>query len=582
MSFMMRFFKPKQNTAVGLDIGKDSIKLVELKRQGETITLTKMDSVKIADSSGGVSQMSVQLLKKTITGLFNKNRIKNKKVILNIDGQSVFLKFLEVLPVGREKLGKTIKYEAQQQIPFSLAEVEWDAHLFVPGLADRPSASLGFAERRAPRGEQAPADGSSSVRRVLLAAVKKDKLTGMRELIKESGLLPLSLEVGSLSLYNCLAFNQDYAEDKLNVAVNIGARATDMLVIEGGRFWMRSFAVGGDNFTEALSKKQNIDFAAAEKIKRGIAVNSADSQGVWDSILKDLQGEISRSLDYYDFQRLQTSSLPEEGSAVHSRKIEQIILSGAASQMSGLDKFLSEAFLCRVRVAEPFKVLKMDAELKKTICASQKALFTQAVGLALRGIGASFIDINLLKEHIKSAQTIRRKLVYDAGSIILTLSVILGVSAFMRQEYKAKSLRLERLKLQLNSLNMHQPQVRELYDKTVFLSFQCNLLQNLAVNRSLWLEGLKEFTRILPANLWITDFSGTGSFDTAAGKYKNALQIEGRASTYDEVNDFVAKLKSSRIFTEVKPVSSTFIEEAKDDGAGEVVKFSISMEVKNR
>lgn len=553
----MNLFAKQQNTAVGLDIGKDSIKLVELKRQGQGIKLSKMDSVKMPSLPGGGALVSAQTFKKTITGLFARNRVRARQVVLGIDGQSVFMKFLDVLPVGREKLARTLKYEAQQQIPFSLEEVEWDTYLFAPDKE------------------------GMSARRVLLAAVKKDKLAGMREWMKEAGLSPLALEVSSLTIYNCLKFNQDYAEDKLNVALNIGARSTDMLIIEGGKFWMRSFAVGGDNFTEALSKKQAIDFAEAEKIKREMSINPAAYHEVWDSVLKDLQGEVSRSLDYYDFQKIQTASLPGEGAA-SSKKIDQIILTGGAALMPGLDKALAAAFSCRVRPAEPFKLLQIAAEAQKTIGLSQKALFAQAVGLALRGLGAAFIDVNLLRKSIKAARNNRRKLVYDAGSIILTMSVILGVSAMMREEYNAKRLHLEHLKRQLNLLNIHHPQVNELQNKTALLAYQCGLLQNLAVNRSLWLESLKELSRILPADLWFTAFTGQGSFEAAAGKYRNSLQIEGRAATYEEVNDFVAKLKSSRVFEEVKPISSTFVEEGKDGDTDEVVKFSISMEVGNR
>ena len=112
-------FKKQKDTAVALDVGKNSIKLVELTREGEMLSLSKIDLVKIPLPQTGAAA-DKELLSKLIINLFAKNEIKQKDIVLGISRQSVFMKFLKVLPVAKEKLEQTIKYEAQQQIPFSL------------------------------------------------------------------------------------------------------------------------------------------------------------------------------------------------------------------------------------------------------------------------------------------------------------------------------------------------------------------------------------------------------------------------------------------------------------------------------
>ncbi|MCQ9208009.1 MAG: type IV pilus assembly protein PilM [Omnitrophica bacterium] len=557
---LSQFKKPK-DTALGLDIGKDSIKLVELRQEGGAIKLTKVDLIKIPQLQSVVALEQHQLIKKLIGELLAKNQIKRKDVVLSVKGQSTFVKFLEVLPVSKEKLAQTIKYEAQQQIPFSLDEVEWDAHVFKTG--DEQTAS---------------------VYQVLLVAIKKDKLAGRVSLIEQTGLHLSVLDISTLSIYNCIRFNQDYDENKLTCLLDIGAQSSDLLILKGAKFWMRSFAIGGDNITSGLEKKFNISFSDAEKLKQKMNIESADIKEAIAPALEDLQGEISRSVEYYFFQQKQTSPVPN-GTTGAKTQIEQILLSGGTSLMQGLDKLLAEKFSCQVRSVEPFKMFSAEEELKDKFSAQNKALFSQAMGLALRGLNRSWININLFKEQIKLKSLARQRVVYGVGSLVLALVILLGASTFMRQDYRERSLRLRKLKGLLETFSTHQPRIKELKREEAQLYRKVEALSNLALNRSLWLVVLSELQKMLPDNLWIIDFRGTFFFDAALDqKFASKLDVQGKAVSYQDVNNFVSRLKASTLFSEVKPLSSAFIEEQvkdqdKDKQKVEVVKFSISMKV---
>jgi len=313
-----------------------------------------------------------------------------------------------------------------------------------------------------------------------------------------------------------------------------------------------------------------------------------------------LEGEITRSVEYYSFQQKQTSpqqskssegAVPGElssGQNESSRgpsQIEQILLSGGTSLIQGLDKFLAEKFSCQVRPVEPFEMLYANEELKSKLTLEKKVLFSQAVGLALRGLSRSYVSINLFKEHIKTRILARQRVGYGVGSVILALLILLGASTFMRQDYRDRSLRLRHLKGLLSSFSAHGPRIKELQREEKQLYRQVDILENLALNRSLWLDVLSQLQKMLPDNLWITDFAGTVSFDAVLEEeFASRLDLQGKAVSYNDVNDFVSRLKSSTLFSEVKPLSSAFIEEQskqedKEKEKVEVVKFSVSMKV---
>ncbi len=503
----------QRNTAVALDVGKDSIKLVELTREGEKLSLSKIDLAKIPSPQPGAGGKN-DLIKKLIINLLARNQISQKDIVLGITGQSVFIKFLKILPVAREKLEQTIKYEAQQQIPFSLDEVEWDAHLFEQAQGEEPSAY-----------------------RLLLVAIKKDNLTSTIKLAEKAGLKPSILDISTLSLYNCVRFNQDYDENKITLAVDIGAQSTDLVVLQGGDLWMRNFAIGGDNISAAL---------------------------------EDLYGEIARSIEYYHFQQGPNAA----------NELDTILLSGGGSLAPGLDKLLAQRFSCQVRRLEPFKMLHLDEQIKNKLKLQDKILFSQAVGLALRGLSRSRIKINLLKGQIKAKRLVYQKVAYGVGSLVLALAILFTASTFMRRDYRDKNLRLRRLKGSLETFSAYQPQIDELQKKKELLCRRINMLGDLAANRALWLKALSQLQKMLPDELWVTDFSGTTAFNAVEKDFESKLDLQGKAASYEGVNVFVSRLKSSTLFAEVKPLSSSFIkEELKDKERVEVVKFSVSIKV---
>jgi type IV pilus assembly protein PilM len=586
--------KKQTDSAVGLDIGKDCIKLVELVREGELVSLSKIDSAKLppAETTG---PERTEAVKKIVAELLAKNQLKHKKIILGVNGQSVFIKFLEILPVSKDKLTRTIRYEAQQQIPFSLDDVEWDTHLL----------------------ESLPEE-KSRCQRVLLVAIKKDNLAAKLALVEQSGVFPSVLDVSTLSIYNCLKFNRDYDENKITAALDIGAQSTDLLILRGDELWVRSFAIGGDNLTLALKNKLNIGFADAQELKSKKSIDSPEVKEAIGPVIEDLQAEISRSIEYYFFQQKQPSLQaqshsaqaqaqepesaqgvsPAETNPLQNRasdaagrvqneiadragRIEEILLSGGASVMQGLDKFLAEKFSCNVRALEPFKMLSCDEAAKVRLNSHNKALFSQAVGLALRGVSKSYININLLKEQVKTKRAVRQRVMFGVGSVIIALLVLFGASTFMRRDYRERSSRLQYLKGWLNTFSIYQPQLERMQLKEELLSRKNAALASLALNRALWLEAFLQLQRILPDDLWLSEFSGTLAFDENQANFQSTLDLHGKAVSYEGVNSFVGALKSSPFFSEVKPLSSEFVEEpaADDKEKVEVVKFSISMKV---
>ncbi len=66
--------------------------------------------------------------------------MRGDRVAISVPGQSGLARFIKLPPVESKKIPDIVKYEARQQIPFSLDDVVWDYQKMVGG-----SEEEGFA-----------------------------------------------------------------------------------------------------------------------------------------------------------------------------------------------------------------------------------------------------------------------------------------------------------------------------------------------------------------------------------------------------------------------------------------------------
>jgi len=255
--------------------------------------------------------------------------------------------------MSEDELAESIKWEAEQYIPFDINEVNMDFQIL--------STFTG-------------ADGKQQMN-VLLAAVKKDKLTDYTSLIIEAGLTPVIVDIDSFAIENMYNTNYEMNDNETIALVNLGAGITNINILQNGIFaFTRDISIGGNRYTESIQKDLGLSFGDAERIKKGEEVEGAESLDV-DSIIEnvstEITSEITRSFGYFK-------------ATMGSENINKVMLSGGSSKIRNLDSFLQERLELPVEFINPFRKIDIppsfDAEYIKSI-APHAAV---AVGLGLR------------------------------------------------------------------------------------------------------------------------------------------------------------------------------------------------------
>src|SRR4030043_826882 len=207
---------------IGLDIGSGYLKAVQLKDTKSGYELELFDVLPlppelIVDGSIIDSLRLIDSLKE----LARKAKIKTKDVAISIAGHSsVIIKRVSLPDMSEDELYESIKFEAEQYIPFDIDDVNLDFQL------------LG------PKEEPGQMD-------VILVAVKKDIINEYLSVVKEAGLNCHIVDVNSFSLENIYEVNYEIEPDKNIAIVNIGARTINLNVLKGGiSVFTRDSAVG--------------------------------------------------------------------------------------------------------------------------------------------------------------------------------------------------------------------------------------------------------------------------------------------------------------------------------------------------
>lgn len=339
-----------KKSCIGLDIGSSYLKAVQLRDtkggyELELFDILPLPPELIVDGAIIDSLRLVDSLKE----LVRKAKIKTKDVVISIAGHSsVIIKRVSLPDMSEEELSESIKFEAEQYIPFDIEDVNLDFQI------------LG------PREEPGQMD-------VILVAVKKDIINDYISVVNEAGLNCIIVDVNSFALENIFEVNYEIEPAKNIALVNIGASTINMNILRGGvSVFTRDSAVGSNLHTEVLQREFNLTYEVAERLKRGEAVENVspeDAISVMDVASEEIIGEVNRSFEFFH------------------EEISEVILSGGCALIKNFPKLFAEKIGVETKIIQPFKNIKIPKKFDIAYLEEIAPLLAVATGLALRRHG---------------------------------------------------------------------------------------------------------------------------------------------------------------------------------------------------
>jgi type IV pilus assembly protein PilM len=342
-------FKP---TVFGLDMSDFSIKVLQLECDEKNEEIRSFGAMDIAPGNikdgkiinkEKISEIIKEVIKKS-----GPRKINTKKVICSVPESKAFMRIVNIPKLNDAEAAEAIKWEIEASIPLSIDQVYYDWQF------------IDFDEK----GRQ----------NILTAAVAKDTINDLIEVLEKAGLEVYGMEVESVaSARSLIKKNEESVQSSL--IVDLGSQKTSFIVVSKGiTYFTSSIPFSSESINDAIAKRLNLNIQEAEKVKvnQGIKYSNGENPifSAVKSLLENLTQEIEKTIDFY-------SELSGEAS-----KIEKIILCGGGANLNGLISYLAEKLGKEVQLGNPLVNLKID---KKTpiINRENSVRYCTVVGLAL-------------------------------------------------------------------------------------------------------------------------------------------------------------------------------------------------------
>lgn len=407
-----------------LDVGSSAVRLCELSHTKTGYQLTKYYHREFGIDPSMDEDEQRKVRAETVRTLLKDSKVRHKKTILGVPGQSVFTRTRALPPVPEYKVTQIVRYEIQQQIPFSLDQIAFDYQVL----------------------QRTEAGGYD----VLMAAIKVDVVEKRLDIIRDVKRQVDTVDVCPLAAYNWLKYTGEFGEEGDCVAlIDLGAATTDIVIERDNQFrFTRSLNLGGNDVSSAIAAEFGVSFADAEKMKRerGFAPSGdpqRDGKGgeVIGRVLNRLVSEISRSFAYF---RSQPGGGP----------VSRIIVTGGGACLRNMIPYLQRQLGIEVRVAQPLAGLAITPGAQEVNEHPEQAAV--ALGLALRCCERVAIGVNLIPPRILEAARRKEQAVYWALSLLTLGLIVLSIVPSIAQR---NNMILEQIEFEKTAISRYDPRI---------------------------------------------------------------------------------------------------------------------------
>jgi Tfp pilus assembly PilM family ATPase/Tfp pilus assembly protein PilN len=554
---------------IGVDLGCNTIKVAELALEKGQLKITNLASAelslppRVSETERNERTLSV------LRDLLRTSRIGTKEAVFCIPGQTVFVRRVKLPRTTEERLARIITYEARQQIPFPLDKTVMEYQVFSEAAGDEVV--------------------------VLMVAVKREHINSFMEIVKKTGLKPLSIGVSSLALYNYYVYDSvpagaetaeeptagkpakaaksalslqglfpslfkkkpkpseepkeepEEAEEKPEVSayeevkayVNIGASMLDLSIARLGKTptlgFTRSVPVAGNEITRCIQDRAGVEsFEEAERIKKQqVVLRTVEAEEGAEQ--KSVHEEASEAAMFITDRLIAElrRSLDFYISQPEGMAIDALYLSGGQAQLPNLDNYIEEKLGLPVEVTEQ---TKNPAIALLGQDAKKLTPFLIAIGLGLQGLGLASITVDFLPGDLKTLREFKKKNVLIATIVILLL-VTIGISTQVGGRYTDLYQREQAvLKGIVDQSSPDAARIEQIRQAREKLSDKFSNLGDALSDRDYWLKFLLDMQKQKPADVLI---------DRIIMDANGKVSIIGKTEDERSASDFTKNLQNA-------------------------------------
>lgn len=487
-------------TTVALEIGAQSVTMGVFTPAGKGFALSRYARREIL-LDPVEEGMRMDYVSSAIGELVSELKVKGSDVRNVVSGQQVFMRFIKLPALDMDDISEQVGYEAQQHIPFPLEDIIYSYQ----ELPDR-----GEGERE-----------------VLLVAIKKDVLDNLNGQVESNSLRTRSVDCSITSLYN--AFRVSYPEEtEPAMLLDIGAKTTDIIFAEDGRFFTRSVTAAGSFVTNTISREFGLSFREAERLKleqgvvsmgNGHTDSMPEQQAALATAIRNAMGrlgsEVHRTINHY---RAQYKGNPPA----------KAYICGGGARLPYALEFLQNSLNIPVEYMNPLNAFSIGNKVDQEALEQDYLCLGAVAGAAVAGAKVAEFDIDLVPTSVGKDRAELQMIpkVVAAGIIALAGAGFYAYTADKAaSEAEAAYKQVSRAEQEVDSINSSIETAQSRFDRTMK---KVNEFSKLYAMRYAYADVLKQLSeRSASVKFWFTEFAPLINYDVSSTSLVGATDAKG-------------------------------------------------------
>jgi len=349
--FLMR---PEKPSYVGIDIGSEAAKVVQLRKEQERAILETYGELKtaqyfkhISGSGGGFLRFLDQDVADMLKDLLAESNATTRQAVIGIPATSSFITAIDLPLMAKEDVGNAVSFEARRYVPIPMSEVTMDWEIIEE-------------------------DETAKKLKVLIAVVPNEVVNKYKRISELARLEIKAIEIESFAMTRSLISRGK----GVTAIVNLGAHTTTVIIADNRIIKHNSnIGRGSREITLVLARSLAIEEERAELVKKEVGLSTKpeekDIADIITPIVDAIFSEVERVMSVYNRANI--------------RKVERIIISGGGAAMAGLIDYITKRTGLEAALSNPF-ALTVYPTFMQPILRDIGPEFAVAVGLALRQI----------------------------------------------------------------------------------------------------------------------------------------------------------------------------------------------------
>jgi type IV pilus assembly protein PilM len=374
--------KSRSLRPIGLDIGRSSIKMIQLVMNSGRISVIAADKAPIDSSINGDEQTRRSFVVSAVKRMLDEGSFRGRDVVSCLPNDRLKITSLRLSETGADQIEQALRKEVVQRFGLNPEEDVMDYML------------AGDVQQ-----------GDEVKNEFILLAADNGTIKSHIEMLEEAELRPVAIDTIPCALFRSFERTLRRQEDKERTLlfVDVGSQFTTVVFGRGGEIsFIKQIPIAGEKFNQEISAKLGVNISEAgmlrdkfrtDKVPRlpasGLAEAVCDGgeqrldettrQVIVDAIsavAEELAKEISLCLRYYTV-------------TFRGKRVERAIFTGGEAYESILLNVLRQQLTVEVEVAQPLRGFDLSGEgVHVNFDSDRRGLLCEwavAVGLGLKG-----------------------------------------------------------------------------------------------------------------------------------------------------------------------------------------------------